>query len=303
MRSYLRPLIAGTLGLLIFASPVFACIWPPGEHHRIGKPIDLSQFYPSSYFGTLVNGHQKRPYWQQVLEELEPLAKRRSDRSIDNRIAVAMIHLGRVEEAISILERLERSKPGSYEIASNLGTAYELVGDNERAIEWITEGMRRDPESHFGTEWLHVKILRAKQAIKLDPTWAGHSSVLEIDWETVGNAPSRIAVADENGKVHDASSVQKAIEYQLYERTEFVKPPDPTVASLLHDLSHLLRLTRSEEHGNMVYGGARLYGYDKIDSRDLPPTPLDLSFIGLVAMIAVLTIAAGVGFWLSRRRV
>lgn len=140
-----KSLVAGTFGLLLLASSVSACLWPPAEHNRIGGSIDLSAASPSSYFGTLVNGQLKQNYWQQVLDELESIAKRRVDRSIDNRIAVALIHLGRVEEAIPILERLERTKPGSYDIAANLGTAYELVGDNENAIKWITEGRDTKP--------------------------------------------------------------------------------------------------------------------------------------------------------------
>jgi len=44
----------------------------------------------------------------------------------------------------------------------DLGTAYELAGKNEPALRWIREGLRRNPNSHKGTEWLHVKILEAK---------------------------------------------------------------------------------------------------------------------------------------------
>ena len=38
--------------------------------------------------------------------------------------------------------------------------------NNEEAARWIAEGIRRNPESHEGTEWLHLKILRQKSRRK-----------------------------------------------------------------------------------------------------------------------------------------
>lgn len=284
------------------AIPVFPCLWPPDVRETVGIPIDLSTAKPSEYYGRLVNGHYKKNYWQSIFDELSTAPRLEMNKSVENRIAVALIHIGRVKEALPILEKLERTKPGSYDVAANLGTAYELMGDNENAIKWISEGMKRNPESHFGTEWLHLKILRAKQAIYLDPTWADHNSVLGIDWNLAGHDLSLVTVADERGHIHEAAAVQKAIEYQLHERTEFVKPSDPTVASLLHDLSHLVRLSRSEEHGNMVFGGAQLYGYGKIDAQDLPPEPADHSKYWIIGAIASFGLLVLVGTWLARRR-
>ncbi|MGD9563231.1 MAG: tetratricopeptide repeat protein [Pyrinomonadaceae bacterium] len=182
-------------------------------------------------------------------------------------MAVVLIHLGRTKEALELLKKIEKKKPGSYYVAANLGTAYELLGDNKKAYTWIAEGMKRNPDSHFGTEWLHLKILKAKQAIENDPQWMDKNSVLGIDWKLINGDLSRVQISDDRKVVHDAEAVRKAIEYQLHERTEFVKPTDPTVASLLYDLSHLVRHSRSEEHGNLVLNAAYDYGYPR------PPTP------------------------------
>lgn len=300
-----RSLVAAVAISTLFAIRVFPCLWPPDVRERVGIPIDLSEAKPAEYFGRLVNGHYNKNYWQSIFDELSKIQKPERNRSDENRIAVALIHLGRVGEALPILEKLERTEPGSYDIAANLGTAYELMGDNENAIKWISEGMKRNPESHFGTEWLHSKILRAKQAIERDSNWADNNSVLGIDWNLAGHDLSQVAVTDDRGLIHDAASVQKAIEYQLHERTEFVKPTDPTVASLLHDLSHLVRLSKSEEHGNMVFGGAQLYGYGKIDAQDLPPeppVPHDRSKYVIIGAIASFVLLVAVGTWLARRR-
>lgn len=57
--------------------------------------------------------------------------------------AVALLHLGRASEAVALLAGIERTHPGSYVTAANLGTAYELAGNNEVALKWIRQAIRR----------------------------------------------------------------------------------------------------------------------------------------------------------------
>jgi tetratricopeptide (TPR) repeat protein len=83
--------------------------------------------------------------------------------------AVALMYLGRSQEAVGLLNQLEKERPGEYFVAGNLGTAYELSGNNEEALRWIREAIRRNPASHEGTEWLHEKILEAKIAQQKEP--------------------------------------------------------------------------------------------------------------------------------------
>ena len=82
--------------------------------------------------------------------------------------AVALMYLGRHQEAVTLLHQLEAERPGEYFVAGNLGTAYELTGKNEEALRWIREAIRRNPAAHEGTEWLHAKILEAKIAQQKD---------------------------------------------------------------------------------------------------------------------------------------
>ena len=65
--------------------------------------------------------------------------------------AIALMYLGRGQEAVELLQKLEKEQPGQYFVAANLGTAYELTGHNEEAAHWIEEGIRRNPESHEGS--------------------------------------------------------------------------------------------------------------------------------------------------------
>jgi len=59
---------------------------------------------------------------------------------------------------------IERWHPGLYATAANLGTAYELLGNVDSAYYWIEEDMRRNPQGHEGSEWMHLCILSAKRA-------------------------------------------------------------------------------------------------------------------------------------------
>ena len=147
--------------------------------------------------------------------------------------AVGLVFVGRTKEALEILQKLEREKPGSYFVAANLGTTFELLGNNEEALRWIREGIRRNPGSHEGTEWLHAKILEAKIAQEKDPDYFKKHSVLELDPE---HASMAMTV---DGRSFSPQSLADAINYQLRERMQFVKPPDPAVASLLFDIPPL----------------------------------------------------------------
>jgi len=165
---------------------------------------------------------------------------------------VALVHLGRSAEAIPLLEAIEQRKPGLYQTAVNLGTALELSGQDEAALKWITEGMRRNPESHAGTEWLHVRILEAKLALKKEPTWLRAHAVLDgtaYGPTGVGAIPVWPAegMRSPGGQPLSPADVIKAIDYQLRERLQFVRPPDPIVGDLLMELASLVALTGTLE--------------------------------------------------------
>ncbi len=132
--------------------------------------------------------------------------------------AVALIRLGRYAEAIDTLVALEAARPGVYETAANLGTAYELAGKLEEAALWIARGIDRNPRSHDGTEWLHAAILHAKLKLRDDPAWLKAHSV--IDRAHVGP--------------REPAEIVQAIDYQLAERLQFVSAPDAVVCDLFY---------------------------------------------------------------------
>lgn len=172
--------------------------------------------------------------------------------------AIRHILTGNYDEAIAMLLAMESDYPGQYAVASTLGTAYELAGDNRRALLWITEGMSRDPESHGGTEWLHVKILEAKIAMESDPTYLASHPIVPYPPES---EPGLMLVDGVQDDTPDAE-VMDALFYQLKERMLFVKPEDPVVGDLLYSFSRLEQDRGSESGQAGLLKLARAYGHE-----------------------------------------
>ncbi|MDB6028377.1 MAG: tetratricopeptide repeat domain protein, partial [Verrucomicrobiales bacterium] len=174
-----------------------------------------------------------------------------------NDYSVALMYLGRSQEAVTLLEGLEKEKPGQYTIAANLGTAYELSGNNAQALHWISEGIRRDATSHEGTEWLHVKILEAKIAQEKDADYFKKHSVLNLSPETI-EKQSDMKIGDQSVTL---LQLRDALFFQLKERLQFVKQPDPAVASLFFDFAAVAAATNTLESATILLEMALKFGY------------------------------------------
>ncbi len=156
---------------------------------------------------------------------------------LKQREALKELLTGNVDKAIDLFLKIEKEHPGHYSTASNLGTAYELSGNNIEAIEWIKEGINRNEESHHGSEWLHVLIIRAKIEIENDPDYLTNNRIIKLpnnfsrerDWFWVHER-----YGDITARGYHINNVELALAYQLKERLVFVKPTDPVVADLLY---------------------------------------------------------------------
>jgi len=219
----------------------------------------------TSYNGAWVKGASPHRVWElkralnRKLEmdgaQMEATLRNSTNFNDRSDYSIALMYLGRSQEAVELLQKLEKEEPGHYFIAANLGTAFELTGNNEQAARWIAEGIRRNPKSHEGTEWLHLKILEAKLAQEKDPEYFKSHSVLEL-------APQNIKEDTVIG-TEKLSSVQvaTAIQHQLAERLQFVKAPDPAVASLLFDYAAIEAGTRTLESAKQILLMAESFGY------------------------------------------
>jgi tetratricopeptide (TPR) repeat protein len=210
--------------------------------------------------------HALKEPWTERRDRLRKLLAEGGDFRVKNDLATTLVHTGEIAESVKLLEEIETEKPGLYSTAANLGTAYELSGDDRKALEWIRKGIERNPDAHEGSEWLHVRILEAKLALAEDKDWLKTNSItgvvrtgLEITVTSVGNRGEKLALGQ----------VKAALLYQLHERLQFVLPPDVLVGALLLDLGELVAM---EPPGAGAAGGiVRLaYSYLQLLPRDHP---------------------------------
>ena len=244
--------------LFILARPAFACINTYGTDLH-GNTVEADNLVGEDLVHYLID-HPGPVKWR--FEKARRIFT--SDTSTyqqRNDYAAVLLHLGETHEALRILLGIERTNPGLYATATSLGTAYELAGDNVRALHWIREGIRRNPGSHQGTEWLHAAILIAKQALVQDPRYFAAHSVLNMDFgeAAVPRRPAWVPL-DNFHKALSLENTSEAILIQLHERLQFVKPPDRVVGDLLFDYGNLLMLTGTMESASAVYDLAVQYG-------------------------------------------
>lgn len=181
--------------------------------------------------------HTEKEPWTARRDRLRKELAAGGDYKVKNDLATVLAHTGEAAEAVTLLEQIETEKPGLYVTAANLGTAYELSGNDEKALEWIRKGIELNPGAHEGTEWLHVKILEAKLALKNDPNWLDSHSIIDPEKE-VGE--KGLSAAGNRGEKLSSRQIENAVIYQLHERLQFVKPPDAVVGALLLDLAMLI---------------------------------------------------------------
>jgi len=162
------------------------------------------------------------------------------DHSFKHQSDLALIELkiGDKLKAVQILEQLYREHPKEYNIAANLGTGYELIGENQKAYDILNKAIKLNPESHQGSEWIHLKILEAKIQHK-DP-----SSIMQLNTD---NALIDFYKKLSEDEIHHYNEIKSQLSYQLDERIAFVGPEDKIVGRLLIDLSDLTAITESVE--------------------------------------------------------
>jgi tetratricopeptide (TPR) repeat protein len=191
--------------------------------------------------------------------ELDSLYKATKDLDYLSDKGLLLILLKQYNDAIALYLKIEELEPNRYSTASNIGTAYELIGQNEHALHWIKKAIDIDPSSHYNSEWIHVKILEAK--IKGEK-FINSAFLLNTDFGNDSIPVSSLARAD-------LSDLSEALYFQLNERVSFVKPTDKIAAQLLFDLGNIAFLLGDFYDASADYEQAKEYGFTEklIDKR------------------------------------
>lgn len=166
-----------------------------------------------------------------------------------------LIKLNRLPEAKRILDSLIVKHPQEYSINANYGTLWELLGENKKALFFIKRSVTINPESHEGSEWLHVKILEAKIKMATNKAWLKLNPIVKIDF---GND----SIPDTNAikQVPNSRKLINSILFQLNERTYFVHPKDEIICSLFYSAACIFQYIYGNEYARDLYFLSLDYG-------------------------------------------
>lgn len=170
-----------------------------------------------------------------------------------NDIAVLYMRLSDPFTAKEILLGLERSNPGKYTVAANLGTAYELLGQLDSALLWINRAVSINPKSHEGSEWIHVMILRYRIAKAKNPHYLAGGSALMLDFG--------ILDLPQNPYDLNTEEVGKELAFQLQERLSFISAPDTLMGMLLFDYANIVSLGENPSEALWYFQAAKDFGF------------------------------------------
>lgn len=233
-----------------FSPPVSACFYthtktpwtPHGNHATTSNSKNswqekyVGERWPNGPFIVSFDG-QKKDRWRDVINDIEKIKHPNQNEKQD--LAVAYAHTGRTEEALVILKNLEEVNPTG-PTASNLGSLYELLGEDELALEFIQKSIERNNVLHEGTEWLHVAILKSKINLKKDPSYLVNNSVAGFNFGS-GSLPEfpQINQKDNHGQPVNFAEGHKALSYQIEERLDLYPKEDPVLSDLIYDFAQL----------------------------------------------------------------
>lgn len=181
-------------------------------------------------------------------------------------VGVRLARLGEYERSLEIFQWLHKNHPEEYQIVSNLGTLYELNGEVDSAYKYIEKGMQLNPNSHYGSEWVHLSILHAKQQMAIDPNWiynhkvlnmaAGSEILRDYDLDLYRKA---LNAEDELEPKIEAMVLVEGVVHQLKERIPFTPYNDIILANVLAELGDVLRKEISIEYAYVSYRMAEYY--------------------------------------------
>jgi tetratricopeptide (TPR) repeat protein len=250
----MKKIVIAIILTLTFLGQTFACL--------NGKSMALK-----NGLGIYVDARGKVPYGHKYLTDdfekevnvIDSFYKATKDLDYLSDKGILLILLKRYNEAIDLYLKIEKLEPSRYSTASNIGTAYELAGQNKDALKWIKRAVEIDPTSHNSSEWIHVNILKAK--IKGEQYYTT-DFLLNTHFGS-GDEPYSGLPEDELSILHNA------LYYQLNERVSFLKSRDVLVAQLLFDLGNIAFELGRYDDAKLDYEQAQKYGFigDLIDAR------------------------------------
>lgn len=235
------------IALVLISFKGFACL--NGET----KILKNGAYAYEDYDGINPQGHNFfEGDFPRLIIELDSLYKKTKDLDYLSDKGYLLIVLRKYDEALKLYLNIEKIKPNRYSTASNLGTLYELMGENQKAYNWIKKSIAINPKSHKGSEWLHLKILEAK--IKNLKDVSGQF-LINTNFGTSHEPKTKLSQKE-------IDELAQSIYFQVNERMSFIEPKDKIISILLFELGNLAELLGKNSSALETYRTARKYGYE-----------------------------------------
>lgn len=229
---------------LLFSS---LALYPCGNEY--GHTLDGQRIYSSYFFLRDHHRHFDKVLIQERMAKLqEKIAQGSATYKTWSDLALNLMKLGQSDSALAILKPLARKHPQEYNITANLGTCYELKGKLDSALKYISLGLAKNPDSHRGSEWIHVKILEGKIMEKRFPGWMSTNAIIPLE--------SLIAKLDSVRPQRDIRKINDQFNYQLHTRIPFTPAPNKTIANLLVSLGDFNTEVGTYENAILAYAYA-----------------------------------------------
>jgi hypothetical protein len=104
-----------------------------------------------------------RLHYEKEAAKLAKLAKDRAlaaDEAAD--LGGLYLRLNEISRALEVLRPAQRDNPTNYRLAANLGTAWQLNGDYDKAASLLQEAVKLAPGKYQKAEELHLKLVRLR---------------------------------------------------------------------------------------------------------------------------------------------
>jgi tetratricopeptide (TPR) repeat protein len=165
-----------------------------------------------------------------------------------------LIIQGKYQEALKLYLEIEKIKPNRYSTASNLGTLYELMGENQKSYEWIKKSILLNPESHERSEWLHLKILEAKIQKLQNPSG---QFFINTNFGSEVTPKTKLSYKE-------LDKLKHSLYFQLNERISFIKPKDQIISVLLFELGNITNVMSEYNYkdASEIYLLSKQYGFE-----------------------------------------
>ena len=150
----------------VLTVPALACIWDDDTllDERRGLP-GVAEVIAGKW-----ERHSPFFYEHRATVMAARLAKDPNDLAAYDNRAVAYEKLGKADQAIAVMLKKDKVKPGEYTTEANLGTFYLHTGDMENGIAHIRKALEINPDAHFGREKYQLMAAEYLQRAKANPS-------------------------------------------------------------------------------------------------------------------------------------